>query len=491
MSQHKQRTPEKERLEFAIILLLILYFVASTLIMLIKFLLGVAAFVGLGIAIYRLYLYDKKTGNITAKMEEHFNLTSSGSQNLALSQKVDEPFEDGSFGGNLSPIDSSSQTFIGDIQKEPVIKKIIQEVVEELKDTHQNDITDAIAKYSDEIEIQKKKEALGNIYTGISEVGYNESDTFEIQQHHKNIKKQKDELDIRAMRQEVSEELFDQKQIILEHKYETKDEFINVRYEMTEGFNQIKENLLLLTQDFMTFKTYVSEKFSALEMSFLKEMHNLKEMLIRLDTEFKQETADMKLRFGSEILRIDKQQLTIVDKMRTYESQVKKFGIEVIKIKMDAEKFSMRGQEMLAKADIAQQQHKVQVQQLSENINVSLEKMALKEQGFANKVGTAKLRMDEISNQQYLALKDMAYERIGINSLRDDYQNRVTLEQEKFDRLNDQKRHLLQQIRTEQAHGRETAGLQHQLTMTKQNLNSSQNHLSLVTQELGQVRRLT
>ncbi len=456
-------------------------FLIPLLIQLIEVLLVVAVAGGVGYLILKVLKYDEKTGNVTYKIEKALD--------LPISDPAKKRYLDG-------PLESDADDTLNlerNLQEEQQREEFreIKKEIEDLKNGRDQDIKAALSIYGEEIKKQKTKEVVEDIFSEPVEEGYSEADIYEERQWLETFKKKNDELEIRELKQEVAEELLEQRSDILEHKYETKYEFMSVRQEMAEGFMLIKENLQLLAQDMMTFKTYVSEKFSALELAFHKELSSLREMIIQVHTEFKQETADMKLKFGKEILRIDKQQLTLIDKMRAYEHKVKAFGLEIIRVKMDAEKFSMRGQEMLAKAQLAQQQHKLQTQQLSKDIDLSLQRIALKEQGFANTVGAAKLKMDEVSNQQYLALKDMAFERIGINALREDYQHRVSLEQERFNRLNDQQRNLLNQIKTEQAHGREVSGLQHRLYITQENLNHSRNNLNLSKQEIAAVRRLS
>lgn len=446
-------------------------------IQLLEVLMVVAVIGGVGFVGYKLYRYDQRTGNLTEFFERKFELPSSREDKQYL---------------NLQPPEELLEDKIKLLSTQ--LRSLSEENLE-MKMNQENQIKEALQVYASDIRKQVNRETIDNIFgedIGHSQnSGYNRSEEFEKQQFEERLKNRNKELDLREIRQEFSEGLFEQKKDLIEHKVETREQFLSVRQDMTAGFMQIQENLKLLAQGVMNLEVYVKEKFATLEISFMRELDGLKNLLGQMHTEFKQETSEMKLRFGQEFLRIDKQQLTIVDKMRDYESSVRAFGQEMVRIKMDAEKFSMRGEEMLAKAEIAHQQHKAHIQLLSKDVSTSLERMSLREMSFANTVGSAKNKMDEISNQQYLALKDMAHERIGINALREDYQNRVTLEQEKFNRLNDQQRFILQQIQTAKAHGKETAGLQHRLTMTQENLNHSQNQLGMYRQEMAQVRRLS
>lgn len=469
----KNESPSEGIAALALGIMIVAIFLIPLAIQLIKIMLVVALVGGMGYIVYMIIQYDHRTGNVTHYLEKRFELPTSNPDRQQLLESPQQDIYE------LPPAETNR-----DLEE-------IKTAIEEIKRDRETIVSETIKTYGSQIEKQKGKELMESIFSDDIEGGYNEADMFEKREHFEKVKKKEEELTIRGLKQEVAEELLDHKTTILEHKYETRNEFMSIRQEMSEGFMKVKENLLMLAQDMMTFKTYVVEKFSTLELAFMNEMNNMKMMLKDVHTELKQEISQTKLQFGQEILRIDRQQLTIIDKMRDYEAKVRAFGLEVMKVKMDAERFAMRGQEMLSKAQILQERHKVEVMQLSKDINLSLEKMAVREEGFANKVGSAKIQMEHISNQQYLALKDMAFERIGINALREDYQKRVTLEETKIARLNDQQRNILQQIQTEQAHGREISGLQHQLSMTKEDARHSQHQLSMYQQEAAQVRRLS
>ncbi len=176
--------------------------------------------------------------------------------------------------------------------------------------------------------------------------------------------------------------------------------------------------------------------------------------------------------------------------MKDYETQIKQFGYEVQQTKLEAQRFSLNGKEMLNRANLVSEKHKTEIMRASNELTTGLQQIALHKSDFANQVGKAKLMMDEVSNDQYLALKDMAYERIGINMLRQEHQQRSMVEQEKVNRLIAEKRHLSEKINLEIQNGKNVSHLEHQLQMNRENLNYAQNRASLMREEFSVMRRL-
>ena len=362
----------------------------------------------------------------------------------------------------------------------------------ELKSHKDEKLRNEISIVKEQVAKQVKADTLNDLY-GITTLNteYNRSDEFEKRQFADGIKKKTEELEIRELRQDVSEKILYQDQKILEFRDEAKEDRYKIRQEMWEGFSKIVDKIGLLEKDLITFQSYVTEKFSTLELAFFKELESLKGMIIGVHSELKLELSETKLQMGKEILRMDRQQLGIIDKIRSYEHKINSFSVEMRKVKVDAERFAMRGETMLEKAQVVHQRHKTDIQKLSNEISVGLEKMALKEEGFANRVGAAKIKLDEISNQQYLTLKDIAHEKLGVEFLRKDHENRVALEKEKMGRLNDQRANLLMRIQSENTHSKSLAQLNHKLHMTEENLSHSQNRYSILSQELSTFRRLS
>ena len=427
----------------------------------------------LGLGVYRLYVYDTRTRNITAWFEETFNLPQNDKKQL--NDDTDDKIN--RLNSELKDLKEDNKT---------------------LRKENKDQIHSTIKQYSEHISKVKKKEVLNNIFGEQSTDNYARSDEFDRQQYQEETKKKKDELDTREFKQDVREQLFEQDQKIHEVSYEAQQDRYAIRQELQEGFKQVDakfvyfgERFTKLEGEFANFKGYVAEKFSHLEVTFLKEITSVKEMVTTLRADVKTEFANTKLQFGKEILRIDKQQVSIIDRMQKYENQVKKFSIEMIQLKNTAERFAIRGEDLLNRANTIHQRHKVVLQQASNDLQLGLQQISLHKESFANTVGAAKLQIDETAKDMHFTLKDMAYERIGINMLRQEHDQRSELEREKMKNLIQEKRHLEQKIQMRLANGQQAAGLQHQLQMTQENLNYTAHRASLMQQEAGMVRKLT
>ncbi len=437
-------------------------------------------FVGLlGLGLYRLYVYDTKTRNITNWLEDGFNLPKTHRNYLQDTAK------------ELKHLDSKIDTLHAEN--------------ETLKLTRKKEIHETIRQYSHEIGQHKKKELLNNVFGENASPNYARSDEFERQQHQEQTRKKEDELNNRIFKQDVREQIHEQDNKILQQDKkilevadEAKQDRFLIRSEVREGFIQVDkkfqymgDQITRLEGEFNSFKGYVAQKFSHLEVTFLKEINVVKELVQRLRVDVKEEFANVKLSFGKEILRMDKQQLGIIDRLGKYENQVRAYSFEMMRYKNEAERFAIRGEDMLNRSNTIHQRHKVVLSQSSNELNIGLQQMALHKMSFANTVGEAKLRLDQISQDQHFALKDMAYERIGINMLRQEYDQRVTLEKEKMQNLLLQQKHLEEKMRTAQSKGEQVEGLKHQLHITKENLAYTTHRANLMRQENSMVRKLS
>lgn len=75
--------------------------------------------------------------------------------------------------------------------------------------------------------------------------------------------------------------------------------------------------------------------------------------------------------------------------------------------------------------------------------------------------------MDKVSQDQYLALKDISYERAGVEMFRQDYTTRQEKESLKLCMIHQDISHKEQMIRENVSRGKEVAGLNHQLSMSR------------------------
>ena len=440
------------------------------------FLIGIVGFVA-----YRLYVYDRNTGNITNWFEEQFKINQKEPRKTVESQQ--KPKEN-------TGLPEPQEDLLNQI-------KMVREQMEELKlenltlkENQERYTQEALERFSNQKKIQTKKDVLNELF-GEDSTDYARSDEFEAQDYSKAVEKQKDELEIRSIKQEMKERLWETEKQSFEIRMEAKEDLGNFKEEVRGELMRVHEKLQQLEHSIITLRAYCDARFNQMEIMFHNAIAEVKETISRLRTELKDEMANMKVNFGKEILRIDKQQMQIVSKMEQYEAQIKKFTYDIMKIKVDAEKFQMRGEAMLNRANVAYQKHQTIMHRMSKDLEVGLKEVSLHKKDFALTAGRAKLLMDKTSNDQYLALKDIAMERVGVEMLRQDHTQRVAVEHQKMNNLLQEKRHLEDKIRLNFNNQSKVQQLQHSLFMTQENLQHSQNRHNLLRQEQSVFRKLS
>lgn len=316
-----------------------------------------------------------------------------------------------------------------------------------------------------EIEQKSMETVLHEIF-GAKPEKYDRSYEFEKIERIKNDLEKTNALDVREIKQSLAEKYLEQDRKIF----------------------QVESKLF---EEIGNLKIYIVEKFSRLENAFLKEIINLRELVSGLRVELKEEIGSLRLDMGKEILRIDKQQMSILDKMQQYENTIKGFSHEVKQIKTEAMAYSIRAEDVLNRANNTYQKHRTELQLLSKNMESELLKISIHKQDFANAVGSAKLSLDAKVQDVHFALKDMAYERIGINALREDYQQRVEKQELRMQNLIGQQNRIEERINEKLSRGQEVAGLRHQLFLTQEKLQHASDRANLMRQEFSMLRRLT
>lgn len=467
--------------------LILLLFMLPLIVSFLKVLAVILVIGGIGLGVYKLNQFYKNNEKFAETINTIFDFSSGSYDNQYLiEQRSEEDFLE------LPPPTTDETNLMMITKLEDIAKKLeTLELAgltqdEEINKRIKNEIGKSIDKVRLQIEKENKKSLLHEIF-GEVKTDYSRSEEFEKMQFQEEVKKKREGLEIREIKQEMSEHLLAQDKQIFQFKTDVKDDLNKV----WDGFQLVHEKFMLLEKDLLTLKGYVSEKFTQLEVMFTKEISNIKELITTIRFELKEEISDTKLQFGQEVLRLDRQQLQIVDRLEQYGNKMQAFSNEIAKVKIDAEKFSIRGEKMLNMATTIYQRHKAEISKASNEFGVALQQMAIHKEGFANKVGKAKLKMDEISNRQYLALKEIALEKVGVNALRENYQNKLALGEERIRNLNKEQRSLKQQIQTQQAFGLKIQSIQHQLHMSQERERYASNQNNIIRQESALVNRLS
>lgn len=428
----------------------------------------------IGFAAYRLYIYDTRTGNVTKQLEELFG----------VKDKQHEIHE-------IDATETSKALPSASEDELALLKQKIETLELEnkaMREENQKDIENALQDYTENISNQQKKQLLDQFFQN-DQTTYARSDEFELQDHAKQIADQKNEMELRKIKQEMRERLFDTEKQGHETRLELKEELGSFKEEVRKEFKVVYTSLGDLEKSIITLRAYVDNRFSQFEVIFYQTISEVKSTIVQLRSEIKEDMATMKVEFGKEIVRIDKQQMQIVSQLEKYEATIKKFTYDVMQTKVQAEKFANRAEHYLNRANIVYHKHQTQIQSLSKDLDMSLMEISIHKRDFANTVGQAKLRLDEVSMNQYHALKEIGFERAGVEMLRSDHTKRVESEKQKMLSIQQDIRHIEDKIKLHQNNEAKTSQLRHQLYISQENLQTSRNRNSLLQQEQAVFRK--
>ncbi len=439
--------------------------------------------------IYALYMLNKRTRFINNLFDKVVDRVSKSSQPSTIQAKTEQPQEN---------------SVVMPVQEQPVTNEVhtqiseLKSLVLDMKsETERQRTENQVAVQNAVIQAEKESKAavLTDIFGATNNVSINErysrSDEFERQRYFEGLRKKQEELEIRELKHATAEQLFKQDVKIQEVKFETQLEVGKVRQEMNAGFLVLQKAIMDVDNKVMTLTVYMGEKFNQLEIAFFKEIASVKEDLYKFKADVSNQFADVRLQFGQEVLRLDQQQVRIVERVGSLHNTVQLFGTEMIRLRNEFDRGQIRAEELLSKASLSYEKQQLAIQAVSKDVGMGLQQMSLYKQEFANEVGSSTLKLEQISTDQYYALKDIAYERMGVTALRNEYDQRVQLEQGKMNILIAEQRRIEERIQEKISRGQETMELKHQLHMSRENLTYSSNRNNLLQQEAAVIRRQT
>lgn len=489
MSNQQQSSKEENILGGVIVLAIVLYFVGATLVAVFNTVLTVAAFGAVGVGVYRLYLYDKRTGNLTAKAESILNLKPSGPQ---IDEADNFDFED-----SLDLYDEIPEPVV----TEPSVTK--EDIADVVKQT--------IAKYGDTLARKEEDKLMNEIFGSSPNGRYDKSSEFELQQQEEQRREKEKALEARTFELSMSEQFFDFTEKIVERQRGTEERQKVLEGQVTalgqvvlEGFNSIAKEIMGINCDIRDLRGYVDQKVGYLENAFIKEIFSVKEMIGQVNNRLTTEVSNMnnkigqvnnrlttevsnlngkigqvnsrltseisrvKLQFGKEVLRLDQYQMRLVSKMGEFSNKLQAYGNDLSQVRLEAEAQNMRGEHLINQANLVYQKHKNEIVLLSKDLSMGLQKMAAYDQSFAQKLGSAKIELEGRAKEMRLAIKEMGYERVGINAMRNNLTNQENLMKSRLDQRQQQITHLEQKINLEKARENDVSRLQHQLHMVQE-----------------------
>ena len=127
--------------------------------------------------------------------------------------------------------------------------------------------------------------------------------------------------------------------------------------------------------------------------------------------------SSMKLKFGQEVMRLDGQQSNILTDLEKYYAKNQKFINQCQSIALEARMQNLDGQYILNQVNCLHKEHQLKSESMEKQMRLTLDQVAVKEGQLANSIGESMLKLKSISDQQYIAMKDMALEKKDIDVL--------------------------------------------------------------------------
>lgn len=429
-----------------------------------------APFALVGYGIFELSRYDRRTGIITKWINEHLNNRKSV---IELPENQEE----------VKALPGKTTEILDTLTNLSTEITLLRRRGEEQDAIIEQNIQQAVVQQREQVVKESKRELLNSFHDG-NPNSYARSDEYEKQEFVHQVKKKEEELENREFQLSVREE-------VREIREEGRQDRNRFQTAMNNFIDKVIDRILQLEEKVSSISEFVKVKFAEMDARITKELAKVSETIIALHYEVKEEMSGMRLQIGQEILRVDKQAMQMVGKLQEYEANLKSFSADMRQIKLEAERYSIRAEDLLAKASNLYHRHRTDMDKIGKDIEINMQKMSLHDQSFSNKVGQAKLLMDELSLEQYHTLKQIGHERLGIGLLRSDYENRIQMDELKMQNLIAEKRRLEERINTNIRHKQDVSQLQHSVFMKDEELHYTKSRLDMVRQENALINRLS
>lgn len=226
---------------------------------------------------------------------------------------------------------------------------------------------------------------------------------------------------------------------------------------------------------------------------------NLKDMEMRTMNSFREvreNLSDMKLQFGQEVLRLDGQQGQILNELEKYYIKNQEFVNKCQSLALEAKSQNLDGHHLLNRVSHLYNQHKTEARMMENNLQTALDQVAVKEGNLANVVGESMLKLKAVSDQQYIAIKDMALEKKDINLLwkEKNQEHEMNLQEVRHQKQDlDRMKQFLDQEKSHFSENKsnvmDNARLTHQLYMNEQRYHETLKKVQSSQSFLGKIAR--
>jgi hypothetical protein len=417
-------------------------------------------------------------------------------------------------------------------QKEADLEKQFNEKLhsekEQLQERFHHKMTEFMDSVTEKLERRIHSEKKNIVEDIFKFDGHTKDDVFELKRTKESIEKEKEQLEKNKFLQEVDDRVIKSKEHVLEAKTsaldvksenvelrselklmasEFKNELVNERSSRERSFDTVLHKLELEEERRKSDTKDVGNKIMLLaeqtrgKFIELTSMisDNLKDMEMRTMNSFREvreNLSDMKLQFGQEVLRLDGQQGQILNELEKYYIKNQEFVNKCQSLALESKSQNIDGHHLLNQVSHLYNQHKTEARMMENNLQTALDQVAVKEGNLANVVGESMLKLKAVSDQQYIAMKDMALEKKDINLLwkEKNQEHEMNLQEVRHQKQDlDRMKQFLDQEKSHFSENKtnvmDNARLTHQLYMNEQRYHETLKKVQSSQSFLGKIAR--
>ncbi len=172
-----------------------------------------------------------------------------------------------------------------------------------------------------------------------------------------------------------------------------------------------------ILSNLVTMEARNDSKIAELKSSFSITLNELESKTIKTFSDLKDKISKINLKYGQEIMRLDGQQSRILTELEKYYNKSQKFVNECKNLAIEAREQNLKSDQLFNKVNNLYEKYKSNSDEIESKLRSSLEQVAVKNGELANTIGESMLRLKNISDDQYLAMKDLSLENKKVDAI--------------------------------------------------------------------------
>ena len=126
-------------------------------------------------------------------------------------------------------------------------------------------------------------------------------------------------------------------------------------------------------------------------------------------------------------MRLDKEKMQVMETVQQYAAKVEIFRMESENLKLEASRLAFDGQKFLHAADVLAEKQKAELSVILEKVNSQYNNLSSTGSQYLSEIAERKVQLDSIVFNIQNSLRGLAYEKMGVEMVREDMRTREAL----------------------------------------------------------------